>query len=184
MAIVWALVWSERRIVLHANVKLRYLRPKFAKFSKTTGTERKRRTSWRRRWDSNPRGPFGPNGFQDRRLQPLGHPSEIKLFEHCNLQPEVVTILPYFGAPAWALSPNFDRRSFAVEICVSVRIVTLMLECPSNSLTVTLSTPLPTRREAKVWRSVCHVTPEIPAFLQARANPAFKSTNGLPVSGL
>ena len=29
-----------------------------------------------------------------------------------------------------------------------------MLECPSNSLTVTMSTPLPTRREAKVWRSV------------------------------
>jgi hypothetical protein len=29
----------------------------------------------RRGWDSNPRDPFGSNGFQDRRLQPLGHPS-------------------------------------------------------------------------------------------------------------
>lgn len=57
-----------------------------------------------------------------------------------------------------------------------------MLECPSNSLTVTMSTPLPTRREAKVCRSVCHVTLEIPAFLHAIANPAFKATNGLPVS--
>ena len=31
--------------------------------------------TWRRRRDSNPRGPFEPNGFQDRRLQPLGHSS-------------------------------------------------------------------------------------------------------------
>ena len=30
----------------------------------------------RRRRDSNPRDPFEPNGFQDRRLQPLGHSSE------------------------------------------------------------------------------------------------------------
>ena len=30
---------------------------------------------WRRRRDSNPRGPFEPNGFQDRRFQPLTHPS-------------------------------------------------------------------------------------------------------------
>jgi hypothetical protein len=27
-------------------------------------------TGWRRGWDSNPRDPFGPNGFQDRRFQP------------------------------------------------------------------------------------------------------------------
>src|ERR1700722_1373323 len=31
--------------------------------------------AWRRRGDSNPRDPFGPNGFQDRRFQPLTHPS-------------------------------------------------------------------------------------------------------------
>src|SRR5688500_16039204 len=28
---------------------------------------------WRRERDSNPRAPFGANGFQDRRLKPLGH---------------------------------------------------------------------------------------------------------------
>ena len=37
-------------------------------------------TAWRRGWDSNPRDPFGPNGFQDRRLQPLGHPSGLSKF--------------------------------------------------------------------------------------------------------
>ena len=31
--------------------------------------------AWRRRRDSNPRDPFGPNGFQDRRFQPLTHSS-------------------------------------------------------------------------------------------------------------
>ncbi len=30
---------------------------------------------WRRRRDSNPRDPFEPNGFQDRRFQPLTHSS-------------------------------------------------------------------------------------------------------------
>ena len=30
---------------------------------------------WRRDWDSNPGDAFASNGFQDRRLQPLGHPS-------------------------------------------------------------------------------------------------------------
>ncbi len=30
---------------------------------------------WRMGWDSNPRGGFPPAGFQDRCLQPLGHPS-------------------------------------------------------------------------------------------------------------
>src|SRR5450432_2512421 len=32
-------------------------------------------TDWRRRRDSNPRDPFGSNGFQDRRFQPLTHSS-------------------------------------------------------------------------------------------------------------
>jgi hypothetical protein len=40
-----------------------------------SGTERKPKTGWRRGWDSNPRDPFRPNGFQDRRFQPLTHPS-------------------------------------------------------------------------------------------------------------
>src|SRR5690242_13720666 len=30
---------------------------------------------WRRRRDLNPRDPFGSNGFQDRRFQPLTHSS-------------------------------------------------------------------------------------------------------------
>ena len=34
---------------------------------------------WRRKRDSNPRGPSDPNGFQDRRLQPLGHSSNHHL---------------------------------------------------------------------------------------------------------
>ena len=31
--------------------------------------------AWRRGWDSNPRDALTPAGFQDRCLQPLGHPS-------------------------------------------------------------------------------------------------------------
>ena len=44
------------------------------------GIERNIKTGWRRGWDSNPRDPFGPNGFQDRRFQPLTHPSGIFQF--------------------------------------------------------------------------------------------------------
>ena len=33
-------------------------------------------TRWRRGWDSNPRATFAAAGFQDRCLQPLGHPSK------------------------------------------------------------------------------------------------------------
>jgi hypothetical protein len=36
-------------------------------------------TEWRRGWDSNPRDPFRPNGFQDRRIQPLCHPSDAEI---------------------------------------------------------------------------------------------------------
>jgi hypothetical protein len=36
---------------------------------------------WRRERDSNPRYPFGYNGFQDRRHQPLGHPSAAADFD-------------------------------------------------------------------------------------------------------
>ena len=38
---------------------------------------------WRRRGDSNPRDPFGPNGFQDRRIQPLSHPSASQFNWQC-----------------------------------------------------------------------------------------------------
>ena len=33
--------------------------------------------NWRRKRDSNPRAPFEANGFQDRRFQPLTHPSGL-----------------------------------------------------------------------------------------------------------
>src|SRR5262249_28019571 len=33
---------------------------------------------WRRGGDSNPRARFRANGFQDRRLKPLGHPSALR----------------------------------------------------------------------------------------------------------
>ena len=35
--------------------------------------------SWRRKRDSNPRASYPANGFQDRRLRPLGHSSISKL---------------------------------------------------------------------------------------------------------
>ena len=53
------LEWGYRRAFLKGS--LRTLHP----------------TAWRRGWDSNPRDPCGPNGFQDRRFQPLTHPSEL-----------------------------------------------------------------------------------------------------------
>src|SRR5215472_13788970 len=40
---------------------------------------------WRRRRDSNPRGPFEPNGFQDRRFQPLTHSSICDSIVLCEL---------------------------------------------------------------------------------------------------
>ena len=33
--------------------------------------------NWRRKRDSNPRATYAANGFQDRRLQPLGHSSKL-----------------------------------------------------------------------------------------------------------
>jgi hypothetical protein len=53
------------------------LRGKSATFNGTRRTERNALTGWRRGWDSNPRDPFGPNGFQDRRSQPLSYPSAV-----------------------------------------------------------------------------------------------------------
>ena len=44
---------------------------------------RRRSFLWRRKRDSNPRTSYPVNGFQDRRLQPLGHLSALNkiLFE-------------------------------------------------------------------------------------------------------
>jgi hypothetical protein len=56
---------------------------------------------WRRERDSNPRAPVEANGFQDRRFQPLTHPSDA-------------------SSLAWPLTPNADalcrpfRSSFTV----------------------------------------------------------------------
>jgi hypothetical protein len=43
-------------------------------------------TRWRRGGDSNPRDPFGPNGFQDRRIQPLSHPSVFDFSVLCDFE--------------------------------------------------------------------------------------------------
>jgi hypothetical protein len=73
-------------------------RPMLRRLAASAGKIGERReksnTGWRRGWDSNPRDPFGPNGFQDRRLQPLGHPSKIKLLIHCSLQSDLATVRP------------------------------------------------------------------------------------------
>jgi hypothetical protein len=54
--------------------------PKLGTFNKTgTGTASETINFWRRRRDSNPRDPFGSNGFQDRRIQPLCHSSAVIL---------------------------------------------------------------------------------------------------------
>ena len=53
--------------------------PNIATSRAKLGTERKCWTDWRRGWDSNPRDPFRPNGFQDRRIQPLCHPSDAEI---------------------------------------------------------------------------------------------------------
>src|ERR1700728_3894342 len=75
------------------------------------------RTGWRRGWDSNPRDPFGPNGFQDRRLQPLGHPSVFKLFKHSNLRPASVTVLMVLMpiAASWCKLSHFCHSTRRVS---------------------------------------------------------------------
>src|SRR5688572_13076709 len=41
---------------------------------------------WRRERDSNPRNPSGFNGFQDRRLKPLGHLSSLRELARLSLR--------------------------------------------------------------------------------------------------
>src|SRR5215212_5800711 len=48
-------------------------RGRWARERFTTTSVRKRR-----RWDSNPRDPCGPTGFQDRRIRPLCHSSDCR----------------------------------------------------------------------------------------------------------
>ena len=56
---------------------------------------------WRRRGDSNPRDPFGPNGFQDRRIQPLSHPSASQFNWQCPGPP---------SPKGWRSRPAHRRR--------------------------------------------------------------------------
>jgi hypothetical protein len=56
---------------------------------------------WRRRRDSNPRDPFEPNGFQDRRFQPLTHSSVFNSNVFCELAASLLQWrfeLLHFGA--------------------------------------------------------------------------------------
>jgi hypothetical protein len=70
------------------------------------------RRIWRRRRDSNPRGPFEPNGFQDRRFQPLTHSSVSKYNVQLLLVGRLVTIWRSIAAFWCTLSPNCDRNFF------------------------------------------------------------------------
>src|SRR6185369_14075953 len=59
---------------------------------------------WRRGRDSNPRTPFEVNGFQDRRLKPLGHLSG---------GPDHLTPYRKTGQPAYAAAALQGRRDRA-----------------------------------------------------------------------
>ena len=94
---------------------------------------------WRRGWDSNPRDPFESNGFQDRRLQPLGHPSIF-----CSLPPSPgeskrapVRAGSIFGRP-------FTAADLLAEMKSSQKLASL---APAR-----WSQPLPANREV---RSTC-----------------------------
>ena len=50
---------------------------KCAFFTQLIRESQKLKTGWRRGWDSNPRAASAAAGFQDRCLQPLGHPSSL-----------------------------------------------------------------------------------------------------------
>ncbi len=64
--------------------------------------DRAGKIGWRRRRDSNPRDPFESNGFQDRRLRPLGHSSG----SDCNSQRA--------AASDWKPGPSIGRHRRAV----------------------------------------------------------------------
>ncbi len=69
--------WSRRggtRYNIQTETFPRLWRFKKKKASGKSNGQRAEST-WRRERDSNPRAPFGANGFQDRRFQPLTHPS-------------------------------------------------------------------------------------------------------------
>jgi hypothetical protein len=53
---------------------------------------------WRRGRDSNPRDSFESNGFQDRRFQPLTHPSVSNFNTFSGLATTLLPLLPHFVA--------------------------------------------------------------------------------------
>src|SRR6266849_467243 len=71
-----------------------------------TYLEPAKRCFWRRRRDSNPRDPFEPNGFQDRRIQPLTHSSVSKYNLQQLLAEFLLTVLGPAAAFWCILSPN------------------------------------------------------------------------------
>ena len=82
---------------------------------------------WRRRRDSNPRGPFEPNGFQDRRFQPLTHSSVFNSSVLCELAANLWHSryrLLHFGAGcSWivAVPGGFpDGPHLRIQICARV----------------------------------------------------------------
>ena len=81
----------------------------------TQGLRHSRRSFWRRRRDSNPRGPFEPNGFQDRRFQPLTHSSVSKYNVRQLLVGFLVTFLTPVAACWCILSPN-RHQNFQVSL--------------------------------------------------------------------
>ena len=90
---------------------------------------------WRRRRDLNPRDPFGSNGFQDRRFQPLTHSSVFKYNLQRLLAGRSVTILEAIAAIWCTLSPNCQqniraapKRPSWIEICANT-----WLRRPSNA---------------------------------------------------
>jgi hypothetical protein len=52
--------------------------PQYCKELEATSQVVDYKYTWRRERDSNPRYPYGHNGFQDRRFQPLTHPSALE----------------------------------------------------------------------------------------------------------
>ena len=72
--------WNPRGAALAADLVARALEPR-AVAGDVAGPRQRRQLRavriWRRERDSNPRYPFRYSGFQDRRHQPLGHPSAV-----------------------------------------------------------------------------------------------------------
>ena len=71
-------------------------------------------TCWRRRRDSNPRDPFGSNGFQDRRFQPLTHSSVSKYNLRQLLGGILQTALESIAA-FWCLLQPICNQNFRVS---------------------------------------------------------------------